>query len=334
MDCEKFDQHVMDALYDELDELTHAAMKRHMESCARCASAWNGLRATRDVGILPLEEPSEELEARILEAVAVAQKKTPWRRKALRALAWAGSHAMRPQLAMAALFVLVIGSSLLLLRARPGTVGVAPVRVTERGVPAPEQPDPAAAPAPAEAPPAVALGTAAAADTPEARRDEAGAKDAKAKGAADKQEGADGAAAELKEAQALKKSSGCEAALAKLDEIGTKYRGSPAAHAAMWEAAQCYKAAGEEGKARELLLALRSVDSYKAQAEQELADDAAMAAQQAQNAAPPAAAAAAAPNAAPAGKPAAAAPVRARASPKAAQADDAYGGNQAPASGF
>src|SRR4051812_2153371 len=138
MDCEKFDQHVIDALYDELDELTHAALKRHVEGCSRCSGILSGLRATREVAMLPMEEPSDDLEARILDAVATAQKKTPWPRKVLRGLAWAGSHAMRPQLAMAALFFLVIGSSLLLLRAKPGTVGVAPVRVTERGAPAPE----------------------------------------------------------------------------------------------------------------------------------------------------------------------------------------------------
>jgi hypothetical protein len=122
MDCEKFDQHVIDALYDELDELTHAALKRHVEGCSRCAGIWAGLRATREVGVLPLEEPSDDLEARILEAAFVAHKKVPFHKKVLRGLAWAGSHAMRPQLAMAALFFLVIGSSLLLLRARPGTV--------------------------------------------------------------------------------------------------------------------------------------------------------------------------------------------------------------------
>src|SRR6185437_2409977 len=114
MDCEKFDQHVIDELYEELDELTHAALKRHVEGCSRCAAILSGLRATRDVGILPIEEPSDDLEARILDAVAVAQKKAPWPRKVLRGLAWAGIHAMRPQLAMAALFFLVIGSSLLL----------------------------------------------------------------------------------------------------------------------------------------------------------------------------------------------------------------------------
>src|SRR5688572_1503761 len=135
MDCEKFDQHVIDALYDELDELTHAALKRHVEGCSRCAGAYSGLRATREVGLLPLEEPSDSLEARILEAVSVAQKKTPWHKKVLRGLAWAGSHAMRPQLAMAALFFLVIGSSLILLRAKPGSVATAPVSITERGAP-------------------------------------------------------------------------------------------------------------------------------------------------------------------------------------------------------
>src|SRR5580704_7910273 len=134
MDCEKFDQHALDALYDELDELTSAALRRHVEGCSRCAGVWAGLRATREVGILPLVEPPDDLEARILDAVAVAHTATPLHKKVLRGLAWAGSHAMRPQLAMAALFFLVIGSSLLLLRARPGTLG--PVSVTERGAPA------------------------------------------------------------------------------------------------------------------------------------------------------------------------------------------------------
>src|SRR5580698_8357866 len=158
MDCEKFDQHVLDALYDELDELTSAALRRHVEGCSRCAGVWAGLRATREVGILPLVEPPDDLEARILDAVAVAHTATPLHKKVLRGLAWAGSHAMRPQLAMAALFFLVIGSSLLLLRARPGTLG--PVSVTERGSPAPEPADVAAIPR-ATPPPMMAAATAA-----------------------------------------------------------------------------------------------------------------------------------------------------------------------------
>lgn len=267
MDCERFDQHVMDALYDELDELTHAAMKRHMESCSRCASAFSGLRAARNVGVLPLEEPSEELEARILEAVEVAQRKTPFRRKALRALAWAGSHAMRPQLAMAALFVLVIGSSLLLLRPK---TGVAPVRVTEWGRPTSAQLDPpSSAPLPAAA---------ARAEDSEARRwaeQEASeaprpldaAKERGERGAAEPE---GGASAALREAQALKRKSGCAAAVGKLDEVGAQYPGTSAAHAAMWDAAQCYRALGDVAKARERLHALRSVKGYGDRAERAL----------------------------------------------------------------
>ena len=36
MDCEKFDQIIIDAVYDELDELTLAAAKRHADSCQHC----------------------------------------------------------------------------------------------------------------------------------------------------------------------------------------------------------------------------------------------------------------------------------------------------------
>ncbi|WP_437808406.1 zf-HC2 domain-containing protein [Sorangium sp. So ce1078] len=310
MDCEKFDQHVMDALYDELDELTHAAMKRHMDSCGRCASAFAGLRAARDAGPLPLEEPSEELEARILEAVEVAQKKTPFRRKALRALAWAGSHAMRPQLAMAALFVLVIGSSLLLLRPK---TGVAPVRVTEWGQPASDHQEPPSVPAPvALAAPAdegdgrrQALAEAKAVEPPRAVVE--ATKEKSARGAADAE---DGASAALREAQALQRRSGCAAAVGKLDEVGAQYPGTPAAHTAMWEAARCYEAAGQTERARELLLALRSAKGYGDRAEQMLAGlEANVARSKTQNAAPIAtspAAAAPARRAAPSAKPAAA----------------------------
>jgi hypothetical protein len=136
MDCEKFDQHVIDALYEELDELTAAALKRHTEGCTRCAPIFAGLKNAREAATLPLEEPSADLEARILAAEKAALRRAPWYFKVVRGAAWAGSLAMRPQLAMAALFMLVVGSSLLLLRARPGTLG-APVQVTQRGEPGP-----------------------------------------------------------------------------------------------------------------------------------------------------------------------------------------------------
>ncbi len=271
MDCEKFDQHVIDELYEELDELTHAALKRHVEGCSRCAAILSGLRATRDVGILPIEEPSDDLEARILEAAFVAQKKAPWPRKVLRGLAWAGSHAMRPQLAMAALFFLVIGSSLLLLRAKPGANGFAPVRVTERGAPAVEaEPSPPAATAApfAAASPVIAAASAPAADPQQAADSAAPTREKAAEVArlADK----DAAKLALTDARTVRDSAGCASAVSKYDEIGARFPGTGAAADAMWEAARCYRSMGDAAKARELYLALESVGSYRQRAEQEL----------------------------------------------------------------
>jgi hypothetical protein len=309
MDCQKFSEVVMDALYDELDELTYAALRRHVESCSRCSEIWSGLRSTRDAATLPLEEPSEGLEQRILAAVTVAQRTTPWPRKALRALAWAGSHAMRPQLAMAALFVLVIGSSLLLLRAKPGTVGISPVRVTERGVPAPDEAEVAQAPAEpaaqAAAPTPAAAPVAAAAEA---------ADGAKRKEDAEKGEGSanEGATKALADARSTRDRSGCDAAVGAYDTVGARFPGTPQAADAMWEAAQCQKSLGNNDKARELYLSLKSSDGYKERADDALRESEAS---NVQNTGPVAnragAAAPVAPSqvaAAPAGKAAAAAP--------------------------
>ncbi len=133
MDCEKFDRVVLDLLYEELDELTSAAAKRHMEHCSRCQGIGQRLRATREVGVLPLIEPPAGLQDRILAAEKNAHAHLPLRRRVGRGISMMASYAMRPQLAMAALFLLMIGASLLLIRVRPGERER--VRVTERGVP-------------------------------------------------------------------------------------------------------------------------------------------------------------------------------------------------------
>ncbi|HEY4102582.1 MAG TPA: zf-HC2 domain-containing protein [Polyangiaceae bacterium] len=133
MDCEKFDRIVLDLLYGELDELTAAAAKRHMEHCARCRNIDASLRATREVGTLPLADAPEGLELRILEAERRATELLPLRKRLGRGMSLLAGYAMRPQLAMAALLMLMIGSSLLFLRAQPGDRGH--VLVTERGVP-------------------------------------------------------------------------------------------------------------------------------------------------------------------------------------------------------
>ena len=71
-------------------------------------------RATLEIAILPLEEPSDDLEQRILDAALEAHEGEPMLRRVITVIAWAGSNVMRPQFAMAALLMLVLGSSVLL----------------------------------------------------------------------------------------------------------------------------------------------------------------------------------------------------------------------------
>ncbi len=90
---------------------------------------------------------ARKLEARILDAVErrAEEDAVPAQGRSA-ALGWAGSHAMRPQLAMAALFVLVIGSSLLLLRPKTAwrrcgsPSGASPHRISTRRPAAPRPP--------------------------------------------------------------------------------------------------------------------------------------------------------------------------------------------------
>jgi len=118
VDCEKFETLLIDELYGELDEVTSAAVRRHAAGCARCGALLSGLRATRKVAALPVEEPSADLEDRILSAVREQQKVLPFRARAAMAISRAGAWAMRPQTAMAAVFLVVIGTSFVLVQSR------------------------------------------------------------------------------------------------------------------------------------------------------------------------------------------------------------------------
>ncbi len=139
MDCEKFESAMMDELYGELDEVTSAAVKRHVAGCARCAALIEGLRATRRVAAVPPVELPPGLEDKILAATREAGKVVPLRRRVARAISLAGSWAMRPQTAMAAVFLVMIGTSVLLLRGKSArTPASSDVIVTEQGSPAPE----------------------------------------------------------------------------------------------------------------------------------------------------------------------------------------------------
>lgn len=132
MDCEKFDRIVLDLLYGELDELTEAAARRHIEHCSRCKGVSSGLRATREVGALSLVDPPDSLELGILEAERRMNAALPLGKRLGRGVSILAVYAMRPQVAMAALLLLMIGSSLFFLRSR--TSAEDNVLVTERGV--------------------------------------------------------------------------------------------------------------------------------------------------------------------------------------------------------
>jgi hypothetical protein len=135
MDCEKFENTLLDELYDELDEVTSAAAKRHAGGCSRCASLLSGFKATRRVAVLDMIEPPADLEDRILAAAKEAQKVVPIGQKMSTVVSRAGSWAMRPQTAMAALFLLMIGSSALLLRGKHASQSS--VAVSDEGEPVP-----------------------------------------------------------------------------------------------------------------------------------------------------------------------------------------------------
>ena len=152
MDCEKLESALMDELYGELDELTRASVKRHVAGCTRCAALLGGLQATRRVASVPQVAPPADLEARILEATSRAMPApVPVRRRLASIVSIAGSWAMRPQTAMAALFLVTLGTSVLLMHGRSSRApAIAPVTVVEEGSPAPAA---ASAPAGENAPP-------------------------------------------------------------------------------------------------------------------------------------------------------------------------------------
>jgi hypothetical protein len=154
MDCEKFEPLLLDELYEELDEVTSAAVRRHVSGCARCGPMLEGMGRARSLAALPMLEVPDGLEDRILASVKEAEKESQKvvplfssraadaegehgpQSRAARALSWAGSWAMRPQTAMAAVFLLMIGTSAFVIRSRHSSERAASVSVTELGEPA------------------------------------------------------------------------------------------------------------------------------------------------------------------------------------------------------
>lgn len=140
MDCEKADSLLLDELYGELDEVTSAALRKHLAGCATCSAAFDKLSATRRMVAQDLVPAPSDLEDRIMAKVeakeppATTSNVVRLEPRFSRVVSAMGRWAMRPQTAMAAVFLLMIGSSALLLKGRVKRSPEA-VTVTERGAP-------------------------------------------------------------------------------------------------------------------------------------------------------------------------------------------------------
>lgn len=138
MDCERLDELAIDLVdpdgAGELDARVRREADEHLVGCARCAALVERLgRGMRAVEELPFEEPSSLLEARVLAAASAARPPAPMPRRIVRAISTAGSWAMRPQVAMAAVLIVMVGTSVLLLRG--GGLPSRQTKVTEEGTP-------------------------------------------------------------------------------------------------------------------------------------------------------------------------------------------------------
>lgn len=210
-----------------------------------------------------------------------------------RLISWAGGHAMRPQAAMAAVLLLMIGSSVFFLRARPEQSSPARVNVIERGVPGHRDeltpPPPTLATAELRLAQAHAHGSADSATPSTASRREPkapAAKESDGYATAPEEEREDAAAvgevegsaetkgedaaAALLAARGVQTESGCEKALPRYEAVASRFAGSEAAGEALLAAASCHEALGHRDKAREIYVALRRNPATSDRAERAL----------------------------------------------------------------
>jgi TolA-binding protein len=196
VDCEKLDALAMELVYDELDARAAEEARLHLLGCTRCAAMIERLRGgLRAAEALPIEPPPSLLEARILAAASTARPPVPWHRRAARAMTTAGAWAMRPQIAMAAVVVLMVGTSAVLLR-RSSPTASSPTKVTDEGTPV-------ATLEPTEGAPAIAGARPTKTDDDRGERGAGDGKGAAERKAAAPQGAADKVADDADEAQAL-----------------------------------------------------------------------------------------------------------------------------------
>lgn len=293
MDCELFDKLVLDRVFSELDDLTSGAVQRHVAHCSRCRSIESSLRATREVATLPAQEPATSFVEQVLAIERATRTQLPWRQRVGRAVSVLAGYAMRPQLGMSALLLLMIGLSLFLLRAQPGEHEL--IHVTERGVPEGEV-DPsgdsaseqslqrpiqnAAVPAErakSDTSPKQEAAAPSSSSTTElldaARLAFDGGRFANAMELADKVVqlgGAESGRAAMLSALALARHSGCAAAVTRMEALRARHGKSEIGEEAAFRAATCHLEMGQAEQARTLYQQLQHHPTWGAQARAQL----------------------------------------------------------------
>ncbi len=252
MDCETFEKIIVERVFQELDDLTSGAAQRHVAHCSRCRTIEANLRATREVACLPpVELPSGFVDS-VLALEPTVRKRLPWRERFGRAISIMAGYAMRPELTMGALSLLLIGSSLFVLRTRP--TGRELVQITERGIPEAEAvqnslPPPSPPPDPPRSGPSSTLQH----DPPTS--------------------GTASPSSQQTLATLLRtiKLQGCAPALPRLEQLRTAEFGTALGHEATFHAALCYQNLGRADAARRLFLELSGGTSvWKMKAQKQL----------------------------------------------------------------
>lgn len=295
MDCETFDKLVIDRIFAELDDLDSGALQRHVAHCSRCRNIESSLRATREVVNLPAPEVPQGLVDQVMSLERSTRTRLPIQQRLGRAVSVLSGYAMRPQLTMGALLLLMIGSSLFLLRTRPGDREL--VHVTERGVPEGEVDTPSTLPQRQLALPAPSLLGPPTRDAPGAKSDTlttsvvpttteapsnllASARSAYRNGSyAEAHQlserviqmgGTETAQAALLSASALARDAGCAQALARFEALRSRYGRSAIGDEAAWNAAECHQSLGRSDRARQLYEELRSTPAWGQRARERL----------------------------------------------------------------
>jgi TolA-binding protein len=306
MNSDKFDRIVLDLLYGELDELTTAAARRHMDQSARARDIFAHFKATRQLSVLPTHAPPPDFEVALMERERRALAELPLHLRAGRLVSMLAGYAMRPQLIMGALLLLMIGSSLMFLRARPGQHSA--MQVTERGAPEAEADAvlPVVERSDAPGDPPGGLSWAASSDPDAARAAPitvvSAAGDAPPGLPVPAAEGLDpfdqalalyrdghyldaqrgferisrtggrrAGEAALYAAQSLRSASGCAPAVGRFERVRLDYPGSAWAYEAAWRGAKCLQQLGDVEGARQSYESLLQVSSHSPRARAALA---------------------------------------------------------------